>query len=98
MKPTLYCVVRLAEKVAALAEQRVKKELTTLTKSGLLSTTEAKHVFHAGVREATRERKRVKQFILHEIKRELKKAQPRIKKLMAQKKQQFAAYRARRKR
>lgn len=96
MGKTLTSVLKLAEKVAKVTEQRVKKELATLAKSGLLSKTEAKQLLKSAGREAEREEKRIRKFIVAELKRELRKAKPAIKKALARKKKQFEKYRKRR--
>jgi hypothetical protein len=89
-------VVRLAEKLAAKAGQRVRKELGALAKSGIISKKEAKQILKAAAREAAREEKRVRAFIISELKRELKKAKPVIKKTLAKKRKQFESYRKKR--
>ena len=94
----LRTVLKLAEKVAAAAEQRIKKELNALVKSGIVSRKEAKHMLTVAVREAKREKQRVKKFITAELKRELKRAKPLIKKAVAKKRKQFEQYRKKRKR
>jgi hypothetical protein len=90
-------VVKLAEKLAAKAEKRMRTELGALAKSGIISRGEAKQILKAAAREAAREEKRIRAFIISELKRELKKAKPAIKKTLARKKKQFESYRKRRK-
>jgi hypothetical protein len=88
--------VKLAEKLAAKAGQRVRKELGALAKSGIISKTEAKQILKAAAREAAREEKRIRAFIIAELKRELRKAKPVIKRTLAKKRKQFESYRKRR--
>lgn len=91
-------VIKLAEKMAKVAEQRLRKEMTALAKSGVLSRAEAKKLLAGAIREAEREEKRIRKFITSELKRELRKAKPAIKKAVARKKKQFESYRKTRKR
>lgn len=98
MKQNLNRILRFAEKAAHAVETCVKKEVETLAKSGMISKTEGKQLVSAALREARRERKRVQAFITKELKRELAKAQPKVKQLLAKKKKQFASYRKKRKR
>lgn len=94
----LHQIVKLAEKMAKVAEQRLRKEMTALAKSGVLSRAEAKKLLAGAIREAEREEKRIRKFITSELKRELRKAKPAIKKAVARKKKQFESYRKTRKR
>lgn len=91
-------IIKLAEKMAKVAEQRLRKEMTALAKSGVLSRAEAKKLLAGAIREAEREEKRIRKFITSELKRELRKAKPAIKKAVARKKKQFESYRKARKR
>jgi Asp-tRNA(Asn)/Glu-tRNA(Gln) amidotransferase B subunit len=91
-------VLRIAEKVSEIAEVRIRKELNALAKSGLVSRKEAKQLLKAALKEAEKERHRVRKFIEAELKRELRKAKPLVKKALAKKKKQFSEYRKKRKR
>jgi hypothetical protein len=91
-------VIKIAEKMAKVAEQRLRKEMTALAKSGVLSRTEAKKLLAGAIREAEREEKRIRKFITSELKRELAKAKPAITKAVAKKRKQFESYRKTRKR
>jgi len=97
MKQNLKQLLKLAEKVAAAVEKKVKKEVDVLARSGIISKKEGKRLLNAVLREAQAERKRVQTFIAAELKRELAKAKPKIKQLLAKKKKQFESYRKRRK-
>jgi len=89
-------ILRLAEKVTAVAEQQIRKELDKLVKSRIISTGEARSLLKAAVKEARAEQKRVRQFVMSELKRELAKAKPVIKKAIAKKRKQFESYRKKR--
>lgn len=91
-------ILSIAEKAAMMAERRIRKELAALTRSGVISKAEARQLLKAAIREANAERKRVQAFIKAELTRELRKAKPLIKKVLAKKRQQFARYRTLRKR
>ncbi len=90
-------ILKVAEKVTALAQQRIRKELRALAKSGVISTKEARQLLKVAVKEAAQEQTRVRRFIAAELKRELAKAKPVIRKALAHKKKQFASYRKARK-
>jgi hypothetical protein len=91
-------ILRAAEKVADIAEKRIRMELGALAKSGLMSREDARKLLKIAVKEAKHEKERVRKFIETELKRELKKAKPLIKKALAKKKKQFLQYRKKRKR
>ncbi|MEM4247421.1 MAG: hypothetical protein QXR48_03325 [Candidatus Woesearchaeota archaeon] len=93
MKNEIKKLVRIAGKIAELAEAKVKKELYHLQKSGLVSKKEAKQTMKLAIKEATAEKERIKKFIIAELKRELKKAKPLIRKELEKKRKQFAKYR-----
>jgi hypothetical protein len=71
--------------------------LGALEKSGLINAKEAKQVLRIAAKEAGQEAIRIGRFVSGEIKKELKKAKPVVKKAIARKKQQFASYCRRRK-
>ena len=89
-------ILKLANKVSKAAEQKIKKEINALVKSGLLTRPEARRLATSAIREANKERKRVQAFIKKELKKELSKAKPKIKKALARKKKQFASYKKKR--
>jgi len=91
-------ILKAAEKVADIAEKRIRMELGALAKSGIISKKDAKQLISAAAKEARQEKERVRKFIETELKRELKKAKPLIKKALAKKKKQFLQYRKKRKR
>jgi polyhydroxyalkanoate synthesis regulator phasin len=96
MKQNLKQLLKLAEKVTSAVENRVKKEADALVKSGIISRTDGKKLLSAALREAQAERKRVQAFIKQELRRELAKAKPKVKQILAKKKKQFESYRKRR--
>ncbi|MEM4240042.1 MAG: hypothetical protein QXM31_01920 [Candidatus Woesearchaeota archaeon] len=98
MRKDIDKIVVLAAKIAGLAEKKVRKELSRLQKSRLVSRKEARQLLKAALKEAEQERHRVKKFIEAELKRELRKAKPLIKKALAKKKKQFLSYRKKRRR
>jgi hypothetical protein len=98
MAGNLEKVLKVVAKTAIFAEQRMKKELDALAKSGLISKKDAKQALKLAVKEAKSERERFRKFIEAELKRELRKAKPLVKKALAKKKKQFLAYRKKRKR
>ena len=98
MRKSLKALLTLTEKATSFAEKRVRKELGALTKSGLISKKDAKHALKLAAKEAKREQHRIRKFIEAELKRELKKAKPLIRKALAKKRKQFEQYRKRRKR
>jgi polyhydroxyalkanoate synthesis regulator phasin len=97
MKQNLKQLLKLAEKVTSAVESRVKKEADALVKSGIISRTDGKKLLNAALREAQAERKRVQSFITAELRRELAKAKPKVRQILAKKKKQFESYRKRRK-
>lgn len=96
MAGNLEKILRIAAKTAIFAEQRMKKELDALVKSGLISRKDARDALKLAVKEAKSERERFRKFIEAELKRELRKAKPLIKKALAKKKKQFISYRKKR--
>jgi len=96
MNRKLKRIIQAAARIAEFAEAKAKKELYYLRKSGLVSRKEAKALLNAVLREAEQEKRRIKKFIEAELKRELRKAKPLVKKALAKKKKQFEAYRKRR--
>lgn len=98
MKKHLKALLALTEKATAFAEKRVRKELNTLAKSGLISRKDARAALKLAAREAKQEQQRIRKFIVTELKREFTRAKPLIKKALAKKRKQFEDYRARRKR
>ena len=96
MAKKLSQALKLAEKIASFTKQRIKKELDALAKSGIISRKEARQMLKTAAAEARREEKRIRTFITNELKRELKKAKPAIKRALAKKKKQFESYRKRR--
>jgi hypothetical protein len=90
-------MLRLAERIADIAERRIKKELDALVRSKVISTMEARQLLRAAVREARQEQHRVRKFVAAELKRELARARPVVQKALAKKRKQFASYRKRRK-
>lgn len=98
MAGSLERVLKLSAKAALIAEQRMRKELGALAKSGLMSREDARKLLKIAVKEAKHERHRIRKFIESELKRELRKAKPMIRKALAKKKKQFMQYRKKRKR
>jgi hypothetical protein len=98
MGKNLNRVLKIAERVTAIAEQRIRKELGAMVKSRIISASEARSLLKAAVKEARAEQTRVRQFVMAELKRELAKAKPMIKKAVSKKRKQFESYRKKRKR
>ena len=90
--------LKLAQKMAPTIAKRTRKELNALATSGLISRKEARQILRAAMQEARKEEKRMRTFIASELKRELKKAKPLVKKALAKKREQFARYRTLRRR
>ncbi len=93
MKKNLNALLKLTEKATSFAEQRVRKELGALAKSGLISRKDARAALKLAAREAKQEQQRIRKFIIAELKREFTKAKPLIKKVLAKKRKQFEQYR-----
>jgi hypothetical protein len=96
MRKEMKTALKKVDKITNYVKKRLNNELSALAKSGIISKREAKQMLRAAAKEAEKESRRVAEFITQELRRELKKAKPAIKKTLAIKRKQFEKYKKQR--